>query len=147
MSAAPSWGQSPRQSIEAEAARRGQGSLVASCITLLSGQDTDDELVFALAGPAARAVLDGSSRADQRYWLRVWGARGLLWCWGDEALPEICQALADPCWRVREMAAKVVARHLLGDALPEVAVLRDDPVPRVAAAAVRALAALAAARA
>jgi hypothetical protein len=147
MSAAPSWGQSPRQSIEAEAARRGRGSLVAGCVALLRGQETDEGLVIALAGPAARAVLDGSSRTDQRYWLRVWGARGLRWCWGDEALPAVSQALADPCWRVREMAAKIVARHVLGDALPEVAVLRDDPVPRVAAAAFRALAVLAAARA
>jgi hypothetical protein len=145
MCAAPSWELSPRQSIEAEAARRGRSSLVAGCIALLAGQETDDGLVIALAGPAARAVLDGSSRADQRYWLRVWGARGLLWCWSDEALPAICRALADPCWRVREMAAKVVARHVLGDALPEVAALRDDPVPRVAAAAFRALAVLAAA--
>jgi len=37
------------------------------------------------------------------------------------------------------MAAKVVARHLLGDALPAVAEQRDDPVPRVRAAANRAL--------
>jgi hypothetical protein len=145
MSASKSWGLSPRESIEAEAARRGRDSLVTGCMALLAGQDTDDGLVFALAGPAARVVLDGSSRADQRYWLRVWGARGLLWCWDDEALPVIIQALADPSWRVREMAAKVVTRHRLGDALTEVATLRDDPVPRVAAAALRALATLAAA--
>ena len=118
---------------------------MAGCVALLAGQDTDDELVFALAGPAARMVLDGSSRADQRYWLRVWGARGLLWCWDGEALPAIISALADPSWRVREMAAKVVARHRLGDALTEVAALRDDCVPRVATAALRALATLASA--
>jgi HEAT repeat protein len=143
MSPSRSWGLSPRESIEAEAARRGRDSLVAGCMALLAGQDTDEGLVFALAGPAARVVLDGSSRADQRYWLRVWGARGLFWCWDDEALPAIIRALADPSWRVREMAAKVAARHRLGDALTEVAALRDDSVPRVASAAFRALAALA----
>jgi len=37
------------------------------------------------------------------------------------------------------MAAKVVARQLIGDALPAVADLRDDPVPRVRAAANRAV--------
>lgn len=37
------------------------------------------------------------------------------------------------------MAAKVVARHLLGDALPVVAELRDDPLARVRAAASRAV--------
>jgi hypothetical protein len=40
------------------------------------------------------------------------------------------------------MAVKVVARHVLGDALPAVAELRDDPVPRVRAAAGRAVAVL-----
>jgi hypothetical protein len=53
--------------------------------------------------------------------------------------------LQDTEWRVREMAAKVVARHLVGDALPTVTVLRDDPTPRVRAAAHRAVLALTAA--
>jgi hypothetical protein len=58
--------------------------------------------------------------------------RGLLWAW-DSA---VSIALRDESWRVREMAAKV-ARHLVGDALPAVVELRDDPVPRVRAAAQR----------
>jgi hypothetical protein len=37
------------------------------------------------------------------------------------------------------MAAKVVARHLVGEATATVAELRDDPVPRVRKAAERAL--------
>lgn len=45
----------------------------------------------------------------------------------------------DSAWRVREMAAKVVAKRRIGDALPMVAALRDDPVPRVRRAAERAL--------
>ncbi len=54
-------------------------------------------------------------------------------------------ALADESWRVREMAARVVSRRKLGDALSIVAELRRDPVPRVAAAAARATAILTAA--
>jgi hypothetical protein len=46
--------------------------------------------------------------------------------------------------RVREMAAKVVARNLVGDALDDVAPLREDPVRRVRVAATRAVATLAA---
>jgi HEAT repeat protein len=103
------------------------------------GKGVDARLVLALAGPAARTVLDGESRADLSYWLRVWGARGLLWEWDESAAPALAAALADPAWRVREMAAKVVARHLLGDALAGVSILRDDPVPRVRAAATRAV--------
>jgi len=113
--------------------------VIAGCVDLIMGRDTDVRLVMALAGPAARTVLDGESRADLSYWLRVWGTRGLLWEWDDSAAPALAAALADPSWRVREMAAKVVARHLVGDALPAVSALRDDPVPRVRAAATRAV--------
>jgi len=83
-------------------------------------------------------VLDGTD-PEQQYWLRVWAARGLLWVWADAALPAIVDALADEHWRVREMAAKVVARHCLGDAFDGVASLAADPVPRVATAAARAV--------
>jgi len=48
-------------------------------------------------------------------------------------------ALNDDAWRVREMALRVVARHRLDDALTTVADLQEDPVPRVRAAASRAL--------
>jgi hypothetical protein len=36
---------------------------------------------------------------------------------------------------MREMCAKVVARHLVGDGLAAVLALRDDQVPQVRAAA------------
>jgi hypothetical protein len=81
----------------------------------------------------------GDTGPEQQYWLRVWAARGLLWVWGDVALPAVVEALADEHWRVREMAAKVVARHCLGDAFEDVASLAEDPVPRVASAAARAV--------
>ena len=73
------------------------------------------------------------------YWPRVWAARGLLHAWDDRATAVIIQATTDHAWRVREMAGKVVARHRVGDALDAVAALRDDPVPRVRAAAQRAV--------
>lgn len=52
----------------------------------------------------------------------------------------LVRATEDPYWRVREMAAKVVARHVVADALEAVGLLREDPVPRVRAAAERAVA-------
>jgi hypothetical protein len=125
------WGITPRQSIELECARRGEPAVVDGCLRLLAGQPADDGLVFALGGPAARAVLDGG----QPYWLRVWAMRGLLYAWADES------------WRVRELAAKVIARRGLGDALTGLAALGDDPVARVRAAAGRAVAVLTATRA
>jgi hypothetical protein len=112
--------------------------VVAGCAGLLRTGEGDVSLILALGGPAAGRFLDGSARRD-RYWLRVWGARGLLWAWEDTAAAVIPGALADEAWRVREMAAKVAAKHLVGDALPIVADLRTDPVQRVRAAADRAV--------
>jgi hypothetical protein len=57
----------------------------------------------------------------------------------DAATDAIIGALGDHAWRVREMAAKVVARHRVGRALDAIAALRMDPVPRVRAAAERAV--------
>jgi HEAT repeat protein len=137
------WGITPRQSIELECARRGEPAVVDGCLRLLAGQPADDGLVFALGGPAARAVLDGG----QPYWLRVWAMRGLLYAWADGAGPAVLAGLADESWRVRELAAKVIARRGLGDALTGLAALGDDPVARVRAAAGRAVAVLTATRA
>lgn len=140
------WDMTPRQGVEQECARRGEAE-VAACITLLEGGDADREFVFAIGGPAAESVLGPHPRQDQRYFLRVWAARALLYAWKDSAQPAVLTALADESWRVREMTAKVVAKRRLGDALPIVAGMSDDIVPRVRAAAARATAILTAARA
>jgi hypothetical protein len=96
-------------------------------------------------GPAASIVIHDSPRQRNQYWRRVWGARGLLYAWMPEAAHAVIAALSDEHWRVREMAAKVIAQRKIGDALPEVTTLREDPVPRVRAAASRAVVMLTAA--
>lgn len=137
------WGTTPREHIEAECARRGSDAVVADCLALLDGAD-DPALLLSLAGPGARKYLDGQEHADT-YWFRVWALRGLLWSWDDRATAAVCRALTDEAWRVREMAAKVVARHLVGEATGAVAALQEDPVPRVRQTAQRALVRLTAA--
>ncbi len=132
------WGVTPRESIEAECARRGRAAVVADCVALLRDGAGDPDLVRGLAGPGAAKFFDGGEHADT-YWLRVWALRGLLWAWDPSAAEPVGDALGDEHWRVREMAAKVVARHLVGAATGAVARLRDDPVPRVRSAAERAL--------
>jgi hypothetical protein len=139
------WGITPRQSVQIESARRGRAQVVAGCVALLRGQDVDDGFILALSGPAGHVVLDDGPAQRNQYWRRVWGARGLLYAWPDEAPDEaeeaeaaVIDALADAHWRVREMAAKVVAKRRIGAALDSVAALREDPVPRVRAAAERA---------
>jgi HEAT repeat protein len=140
-------GITPRQSVRAECARRGRDAVIAGCIALLSGGEGDDELILALGGAAAEYVLSGGEGGPNGYWTRVWAARGLLHEWSDAATPSIIEAATDEAWRVREMAAKVIARHKVGDALAVVAALREDPVPRVRAAAHRAVMNLSASRA
>jgi HEAT repeat protein len=155
MSAPSLWGSTPRDSITAACAERGPADVVAGCVRLIDddpgGPDHDPTLVAALAGPASVRFLDAP--ADQRYWLRVWGARGLLWALAADGAPAadepevtraVVTALQDGHWRVREMALKVVARHRLDEAQPVVTGLLADGTPRVRAAAARALRLLAA---
>jgi HEAT repeat protein len=128
----------PRQSVEKECRERGRSVVVAGCVDLLAGKDVDPSLVYALGGPPARWAVSGGEGGPD-YWLRVWAARGLLWAWDDSAGPALEQALSDPAWRVREMAAKVAGRHRHGDLLQPLERLRDDPHQRVRAAAERAV--------
>ena len=127
----------PRLSIEAECGRRGKPALVEGCIALLARRPVDDALVLALGGEHGAVVLD--SGPESQYWLRVWGARGLLWAWDPAAVQAIIAALGDEHWRVREMAAKVIARHQVEESFEAVSALTEDPVPRVAQAAARAV--------
>jgi len=133
------WGITPRQSIEAECTRRGRAEVLAGCIDLLAGRHGDDELILALGGPGAPHVLAGGAGGRHGYWPRALAARGLLYVWDDAATPVIIHAMRDDAWRVREMAAKVIAKHRVGEALDAVSALRDDDVARVRAAAERAV--------
>ncbi|MFN8169078.1 MAG: HEAT repeat domain-containing protein [Candidatus Nanopelagicales bacterium] len=135
----------PRQRIEDEVARRGRAQVVAGCVELVRGGAVDDELLRVLGGDHAPGFA-GTGRPQDEYWLRVWGARGLLWAADGTAQPAVREALTDEHWRVREMALKVVARHHWGELLGAVAPLVDDPVPRVRAAAARTLRVLTSAR-
>jgi len=136
--ARPAWELTPQQSVQIECARRGTAQVVAGCVALLQGQEVDDVFLLALGGPGGHRVLDDGPEQRNQYWRRVWGARGLLYAWTDEAEGAVVAALADEHWRVREMAAKVVAKRRIGAALDPVTALRVDPVPRVRAAAERA---------
>ena len=139
----------PRLRIAAECAGHGNGPLTAACIALLKGRpdDASDELITVLGGEHAGNVLDGRDGGRSGYWPRVWAARGLLHAWDPAATTAIIGATADDAWRVREMAAKVIARHQVGDAFDAVTALRSDSVERVRAAASRAVTVLTAVRA
>jgi hypothetical protein len=110
MPARSGWELTPRQSVDLECARRGRGPLADGCIALLESREVDDALIIALGGPVAQVVLHDGPRQRNQYWRRVWGARGLLHAWHPRAESAIIAATGDEHWRVREMAAKVIAR-------------------------------------
>ncbi len=137
----------PRLRVEAERAKGGAAPLAAGCVALLEGcpEEVSDDLITVLGGEPARYILDGGAGGRNGYWPRVWAARGLLHAWDSAATAAITGATSDEAWRVREMAAKVIARHRVGDAFDAVAALRAAPVQRVRAAAARAVSLLTAA--
>ena len=137
----PVFANTPRGRVEAACARHGAVAVADACMRLMAGADIDPLMREVFGDQHSPEWLESEVNA---YWLRVWGARGLLWNWDPRAVEAIRVALTDEAWRVREMAAKVVARHLVDDVQPEVTQLVHDPVPRVRAAASRALALLAA---
>src|SRR5215510_11288371 len=100
MPARSGWELTPRQSLEIECARRGTVQVVAGCVALLQRQDVDDDFLLALSGPAGYVGLDDGPAQRNQYWRRVWGARGLLYAWADEAEGAVVAALDDEHWRV-----------------------------------------------
>lgn len=138
----------PRHRIERSCAALGREVVVRRCSALLTGGQIDDEsFLLVLGGQPARGLLLKGVPPEEAYWVRVWAARGLLWAGPGEDLAVLRQALTDGSWRVREMVCKVVARHLVAELLADVADLDADPVPRVRAAARRAVTRIVAAEA
>jgi HEAT repeat protein len=139
MPSPPKWDTTPRRSVAAQCERIGTPAVVAGCVALLDGRRTDPTLILALGGRPARWAAGYDEPAAPAYWLRVWGARGLLWAWDDKAANAVIHALRDESWRVREMAARVVGRHRLRPARAALQRLRTDENARVRHAAERAL--------
>ena len=119
----------------------GADAVVDWCADLLRGGDWTDadapELDW-IGGRSSVAMV--AKDLDLVYWPRVWAARALLHAYRAQAEPAVVAGLSDDSWRVREMCAKVVRAHELGSAADELAPRCADEVPRVRAAAVRAIA-------
>ena len=120
----------------------GRGRFVEVCCDLLGGADRTayvPELRY-LTGhtwEAGAPVLDAAVWKD--YWVRTWGARGLLHCWDDRATDAVVAGLADEHYRPAEMCLKVAAKHDVAGAGPGAAALTGHELPRVRAHAVRTL--------
>jgi len=135
---ATTWGMTPKQSILTECDRRGRAACVRNCVAILNGESADATFLRVIGGPSAVTVLDGRAGGVDGYWPRVWAARGLLHVWDDVATEAVIAATTHDSWRVREMSAKVIARHHVAPAIDAVVVLLDDGNARVRTAALRA---------
>ncbi len=129
--------------IEDLAARLGTPTFVSVCVDLLGGAPRERyvEELRSLTGhdwQAGDGVLDPARWKD--FWVRSWGARGLLHVWHDSASSAIVAGLADEHYRPAEMCLKVVARHDVAGAGDGAALLAEHDLPRVRAQAMRALA-------
>jgi hypothetical protein len=121
-------------------ARVGRARFVEVCVDLLGGADRAayvGELRY-LTGHPGDPFLDRAAWKD--YWVRTWGARGLLHCWHDTATGAVVGGLSDEHYRPAEMCLKVAAHHDVAGAGPGAAALTTHELPRVRAAAARALA-------
>ncbi|MCS3842001.1 HEAT repeat domain-containing protein [Microbacterium sp. AK031] len=123
--------------------RYGEQVVVSRSLSLLAGNNEGSDFLLFVGGEHARGILDG---APVLYWPELWGARALLHVWDDSVVDESATALlistlSNPAWRVREMGARLAAARDL-DAASELADLLGDEVPRVRAAAARALGAI-----
>lgn len=128
----------PRQSVERECELHGHAKMISKCVALLNGEPVADAFLLVIGGPAAGTFLDGREGGHGGYWPRAWALRAFLYAWDSAATPAVLSAIRDDSWRVREAAAKVIARHRLDDGLEVLADLEHDPVGRVRTAALRA---------
>lgn len=129
--------------IVAFAAEVGAQAFVDICMALMAGADRNDHIdaLRALTGHAwnpGDPVFNPESWPD--YWVRTWGARGLLYVWDDKATEAILAGLADEYWRPAEMCLKVAARHGVAGIGDEAVLLLTHGLPRVRGQALRALA-------
>lgn len=140
-------GATPQDRALAAARSLGARELASWCAELLTGdldlvgQDRHDPRW--IAGRAWTAWGDPATWHSRGldHWPRTWAARTLLHAWDPVAASAVVQGLGDEAWRVREMCAKIAARHELGAAAPECARLAQaDEVPRVRVASLRAFA-------
>ncbi len=131
----------PRSRIRAAVDRLGEVEFARRCLRLLAGTEWDGALIEILGGASAPHVLAGGEGGPDGHWPKTWALRAFLYAWDPAAGTAVVAACGDDHWRVREMAAKVLAKRPVETVEAERALeaLTHDDHERVAAAAARAL--------
>lgn len=128
----------PKSRIEVAVELYGEEDVVAGALSLMDGNNEGERFLLFVGGDHAQGILDG---APVLYWPELWGTRALLYVWNDSAIGHVITALSNPAWRVREMAARVIAARNV-PAVPELVEALTDSIPRVRIAAAKALGAV-----
>lgn len=141
----PSTAGRPSEWVAAACATLGEDAVVDWCIAVLTGESSphDPELpsLDLIGGPGAALLAAKTTSSPPDLWPRAWAIRALRYAWREDFEVEraVVRALADESWRVRETAAAVVGLREIGPAADRLLELLRDDVPRVRAAAARAL--------
>jgi len=128
----------PRERVEGECRRTGTDAVVGKCLAILARGEIDEGFLAVIGGRAAPHVIAGQEGGLTGHWPRIWAMRALLYAWEDHAADAVLAATTDESWRVREMAAEVIAARELDEGLEVLGPLSVDPITRVRAAAERA---------
>jgi HEAT repeat protein len=133
----------PREAVAKACREAGEQQVALWCAELIRHPDWDHEVLKWIGGASLAAYRERDLTNEvNEYWLRVWGARALLYAWTPAAGPAVVSGLDDPAWRVREMCGKVARLRELGEAAEPLARLTKDEAARVRLAAVKALGAV-----
>ncbi|MEU8221819.1 HEAT repeat domain-containing protein [Kribbella sp. NPDC048915] len=136
----------PRDVVRAACAAHGEDAIVDWSKAFLSGEISGEE-AYGAALPKLVAITGAENPGGWRapvdpvnyYWVRVWAARVFRYVWRDDVVDVLRDAAADPAWRVREHVARITAQRELGELVDALLPMLDHELPRVRAAAVRAV--------
>lgn len=136
----------PREVILAACAEYGEDEVIDWCVAFLTGEITGEDAygadlpkLVAITGSANPGGWAQPVDPVNYYWIRVWAARAFLYIWRDDVVDALLAVADDPAWRVREHLARIAAQRELGQLVDALIPMLDHELPRVRAAAVRAV--------
>jgi hypothetical protein len=136
----------PREVVLRACAEHGQDAVIDWCIAFLTGE-ISGEAAYGAELPKLVAITGSANPGGWKtpvdpvnyYWIRVWAARVFLHVWRDDVIDALLVAANDPAWRVREHVARITAQRELGQLVDSLLPMLEHELPRVRAAAVRAI--------
>lgn len=132
--------------IHAACAKYGEDVVIDWCVAFLTGEISGEDAygpdlpkLVAITGSANPGGWSQPVDPVNYYWIRVWAARAFLYIWRDDVVEALAAVADDPAWRVSEHVARITAQRELGQLVDALLPMLDHELPRVRAAAVRAI--------